>query len=79
MRLALLALSLMLTACAQPRIEYQALPAWLIPGRPVLPTIKAADLACLSDATYTSLALRDRLRAKETAELRALLGGANAR
>lgn len=68
-----------LTACTSPRIEYRAVPAWLIPERPVLPIIKAAELACLAPDVYVRLALRDRLRAKEMDELRALLGGSDAR
>ncbi len=78
MRLTLLTI-LLLTACAQPRIEYQPIPAWLIPERPTLPTIAADELRCLSDDAYTRLALRERLRAQETAELRALLETGHAR
>jgi len=41
---------------------------------PALPTVTAAELRCLSDDAYLRLAARERLRARESAELRALLG-----
>lgn len=74
-----LCLALLLTSCANPRIEYRPVPAWLIPARPMLPTVKAAELQCLADDVYERLAMRDRLRAQEADELRALLGGGDGR
>ncbi|CDI04118.1 hypothetical protein BN873_890024 [Candidatus Competibacter denitrificans Run_A_D11] len=68
----------LLTGCAH-RIEYRAIPAWLIPPPPVLPMITAAELQCLAPEVYVRLARRDRLRAQEAAELRALLGDENER
>lgn len=68
-----------LTACSSPRIEYRAVPAWLIPERPVLPTIKADELACLAPDVYGRLARRERARKEEADALRALLGGGNDR
>ena len=72
--LAALAMVLAVTSCAT-RLEYQPVPAWLVPSRPTLPAVSAAELACLSDETYARLATRDRLRAQHEAELRALIGG----
>lgn len=72
------AISLALLGCAH-RIEYRPIPAWLIPSPPVLPTITAAELQCLAPAVYVRLARRDRLRAQEAAELRAILGDADER
>ena len=72
-------LALLLTSCANPRIEYRPVPAWLIPARPMLPTIQAAELRCLSDDVYRRLAERERVRKQEAAELRALLGGGDGR
>ena len=66
-------LALLLTGCAPPRIECRAAPAWLIPARPTLPTVAAHELQCLADDAYLRLANRDRLRAQEADELRAIL------
>lgn len=72
-----LALTLLaLAGCAASRIEYRPIPAGLIPEKPALPTVAADELRCLSDDAYVRLAVRERLRAKESAELRALLVGA---
>lgn len=70
------AISLALLGCAH-RIEYRPVPSWLIPAPPALPTVTAAELQCLAPEVYVRLAQRDRLRAQEAAELRALLGGEN--
>lgn len=72
--LAALAMVMAVTSCATRR-DYQPVPAWLVPARPTLPTVAAADLSCLSDETYARLATRDRVRALEIAELRAILEG----
>lgn len=61
-----------LSGCAS-RIEYRPIPAMLIPPAPTLPTIKAAELTCLSDDTYLRLATRDRAVRQYAAELGALL------
>lgn len=73
------AIAYALTACSSPRIEYRMAPVWLIPAHPVLPTVTADELSCLSDDVYVRLARRDRLRAQESAELRAILEGGDAR
>lgn len=68
----------MLTAgCAQERVVYQPLPAWVIPAAPELPTVKAEELRCLSDDTYVRLVTRERLRSSDQALLRSLLGAEN--
>ncbi len=75
MRALALALAVLAMAgCAAPRIEYRPAPAFLIPEKPALPTVSAAELRCLSDDAYVRLAVRERLRAQESAALRALLG-----
>lgn len=80
MRLFLLCLVIWLLAvlvcagCACPAPDYRPVPAWLVPGQPAVPTVMAADLACLSDDTYSRLAERDRACWQYARELRALLG-----
>ena len=69
----LAAMVMAVTSCAT-RLEYQPVPAGLVPARPTLPAVSAAELACLSDETYARLATRDRLRAQHEAALRALIG-----
>lgn len=64
----------MLVGCAAPEIEYQPIPAMLIPPKPVLPKIPAVELECLSSPTYFDLATRDRLLRQDNEVLRALLG-----
>lgn len=66
----------LLVGCMSPKIEYRPIPAMLVPPAPTLPTIKAAELACLSDDAYLRLAARDRALRQYTAELGALLGAA---
>ena len=58
--------------CAGP--IYQPVPAWLVPVKPTVPTVMAADLMCLSNDAYTRLAERDRVCWQYARELRALLG-----
>lgn len=71
---ALILISLLLAGCAStPTIEYNAVPAWLIPAQPELPKIQSSDLKCLSDETYYSLVSRDRALQNYADELRALL------
>lgn len=62
-----------LLGCA-PRIEYQPVPHWLIPAKPVIATVPAEALQCLNDDVYTRLAERDRACWQYARELRALLG-----
>ena len=70
----LVLLLLLLAGCSTtPTVEYQSVPAWLIPPEPALPSIHSGDLACLSDQTYFDLAARDRSLRNYAAELRALL------
>lgn len=63
----------MLVGCVAPEIEYQPIPAMLIPPEPILPKIKATELACLSDDAYLRLAARDRALRQYAAEMGALL------
>lgn len=42
-------------------VRYQSTPLPL-PPRPILPAIKAAELQCLSNQTYSDIAQRDLLR-----------------
>lgn len=71
---AMILISLLLSGCAStPTVEYQAVPAWLIPAQPDIPKIQSTDLKCLSDETYYSLVVRDRALRNYAAELRALL------
>jgi hypothetical protein len=71
---ALILISLLISGCSStPTIEYQAVPAWLIPAQPDIPKIKSVDLRCLSDETYYSLVVRDRALQNYADELRALL------
>lgn len=66
-------LATLLIGCAQP-VEYQAVPAWLIPPPPTVPTVSSAQLRCLTDESYGQLVRRDRLCWQYARELRALLG-----
>lgn len=66
---------LVMVGCASPA-GYQPVPSWLVPLKPVVPTVSAADLACLSDDTYIRMAERDRACWQHVRELRALLGSA---
>lgn len=72
---ALMPLALLLIAgcSATPAIEYRAVPPWLIPPPPELPSIPSSDLTCLSDDAYFALAKRDRERDAYARQLRALL------
>lgn len=74
MRVLPLLLLLLVVGCSTaPVVEYQPVPAWLIPPVPALPSIPSSDLTCLSDQTYFDLATRDRALRNYAAELRALL------
>lgn len=44
-----------------------------IPDRPVLPTVKAEDLACLSDEAYGALVQRDAVLAAHVRRLEAII------
>jgi hypothetical protein len=64
---------LLLVGCAcSPQVS-TSVPAWLVPNKPTVPTVMAADLTCLSDDTYLRLAERDRTCWQYVSELRALL------
>ncbi len=74
MRALILSTLLLIAGCsAAPAVEYQPVPAWLIPLPPDLPKIPSTDLRCLSDETYHALAARDRALRNYAAELRVLL------
>jgi hypothetical protein len=77
MRRLLFALIPILAACASPRIEYQSVPAWLIPPHQPLPTVESKELQCLQPEVYERLVRRERQLRQELAECRALLGGEN--
>lgn len=64
----------LLTGCACPQTTYRAVPAWAIPAQPVVETVQAGELQCLSDDAYLRLAKRDRACWRYAGELRALLG-----
>lgn len=66
-------LALALAGCT-PTVEYRAIPAWLIPTKPVVDTIPAPKLECLDVEVYAKLAERDRACWQYARELRALLG-----
>lgn len=56
----------LLVSCALLLIGCAATPEYVpvaltLPERPVLPTVKSAELQCLSDDAYTRLVQRDRL------------------
>lgn len=72
-KLALAAIMILSGCATPPEIHYQTVPASLIPDPPVVPTIPAEQLKCLSDQTYDRLATRDKLRKQYAKELRALL------
>lgn len=62
-----------LTGCQETKpiqIIQTALP---LPPRPVLPAIKSADLACLSDGTYERIAHRNRLIRQYAEELELII------
>jgi hypothetical protein len=62
-----------LTGCPTP-LPAQVFQEPLIrPARPVLPAIKAADLQCLSDATYERLAARNRLTRQYAEQLELII------
>lgn len=63
----------LLVGCSTHSYLYRPVPAALVPQKPDLPTIRAAELQCLSDDAYLRLANRDRLQRQYAAELRALL------
>jgi hypothetical protein len=63
-----------LVGCACPPQSYQTVPTWLVPAKPTVPTVMAADLMCLSDDAYTRLAERDQACWQHVRELRAVLG-----
>ena len=73
---------LIIAGCRSPQIEYRALPADMIPSRPVVPTVKAEEFQAIPDSTdlrialdvYGRLARRNWLYERHIAELRALLG-----
>lgn len=59
--------------CSTHSYIYRPVPAALIPQKPDLPTVQAAELQCLADDAYVRLAKRDRLQQQYAAALRALL------
>ncbi len=63
----------LLVGCSTHSYLYRPVPAALVPKKPDLPTVQAAELQCLSNDSYLRLANRDRLQRQYAAELRALL------
>lgn len=70
-------LALMSACSCPPTVEYRAVPAYLIPMAPDLPTIAPQELAPLSDATYVKVGTRDRMLRQYADELKAVLTGKN--
>jgi len=68
--------AVLLAGCAQTVYVY---PEITIPPAPVLPTVVAESLACLSDEDYESLAVRDALRRGYAEQLRAIIAEHNRR
>lgn len=66
-------LCILCCGCTTPQYRYSAVPSNLIPPRSTLPSIKADEVACLTDEVYRRIVERERLRAQEIRELRALL------
>lgn len=65
---------LLVASCSStPVIEYQTVPAAMIPPRPALLPIKSKELQCLSDETYMRLVVNLREMSLYADELRALL------
>lgn len=67
---------MLIAGCACPEPDYRPIPAWMVPVKPIVPTVKSDDLTCLSDEVYIQLAERDRVCWQHVRELRALLGTA---
>lgn len=75
MVVAIILITLVSACTCAPLREPVLLPA---PVSPILPAIKAVDLACLSDITYAQLVERDRLRKNVFEECAAIIDGNNA-
>lgn len=70
---AMMFLAFSLSGCSTttvPMFVQEPLP---IPDRPVLPTVKADDLACLSDEAYGALVQRDAVLAAHVRRLEAII------
>ena len=65
---------LFLMGCACPQSEYRVVPAVMVPDKPVVETVSATELTCLSDESYLRLAKRDRACWNYASELRMLIG-----
>ena len=73
----ILALIVALAGCGTTTVYvYPELP---LPEWPVLPVVAGDDLACLSDATYEDLAVREKLRRGYAEQLRAIIEAHNAK
>lgn len=72
----ILSLLALLVGCACPPTTYRAVPVWMVPEKPVVPTIVSDEMNCLTDEVYLKLAERDRTCWQYARELRALLGPA---
>lgn len=74
----LLASAIWLTGCGPTRVEYRPV---LLPvaARPVLTPVKASDLQCLSDSTYTVIVNRERSLRTWGLELEAIIRANNAK
>lgn len=68
----MLLLVLALAGCTPERIVYVPIELPL-PAKPVLPTVKAAELECLPDDVVDRIEARDDLRRDDQDELRAII------
>jgi hypothetical protein len=53
----------LIQGCSETPVVYRTIPLPM-PLKPILPTVKRGDLACLDDVTYKSLAVREMLLRK---------------
>lgn len=67
---------LALVGCATPATRPVLLP---LPSRPVLTPLKASDLQCLSDSSYTTIVNRERSLRTWGLELEAVIDANNAK
>ena len=59
------------TGCyATQRVITEPLP---LPGEPALPTVLEREVSCLNEATWRKIVLRDTIRMRHIAELRAII------
>ncbi len=72
-----ISLIIMVSACCTPEVRYTPTPLPQ-PAAPLLPAIKAADTACLSNTTWADIVERDRLRKDYGEQCAAIIRANNA-